>query len=181
VKIVAVFHGAKVEGLKGKPAEIGANPPMTVDGMEKILQLIPAIRAEGPFDGAYCSRLARACDAASVLAIELNLNFQMVAELGQHGNKDGGNVIMYPGHEGEDMVTWQSDGLAAIKKLWENGGHDSTYLVVSHRPIIAGLVGHAINAHTLDELNRIVSDPNLTARGFVVFAVQPGGKIGVVG
>lgn len=169
-----------MEGLNGVIQEIGANPPMTVDGMQKILSLVPAIKAEGPFQGAYCSRLARAADAASVLALELDIDFQMLKELGQHGNKDGSNIIMYPGHDGEDMLTWQEDGLTAVETIYSKELSSSGFsnmvrtpefriLVVSHRPIIAGLVGAAQGVTDLDGLNKIVNDPTLTKKGFVVF------------
>lgn len=177
MKIVAVFHGAKVEGMAGRPTKIGANPPMTVDGMQKILALVPTIAAEGPYTSAYCSRLSRAMDAASILALELDMDFETMKDLGQHGNKDGSDVIMYPGNEGENMSDWQRQGGRAISKLFDLQA--KTVLIVSHRPIIAGLVAAARGVYDIDGLNAIVNDPALTKKGYVVFECDDG-KLTVV-
>lgn len=178
MKIVAVFHDDKVEGLAGEDPRLGANPPMTMAGMRKGLALLPEICDIGEildgFDACYSSRLARALDMASVLIGELNLDLETVNELGQWANKDGDQVIYYPGHEKENLCTWQRDALTALDIIWRrqrqivaDGG---LALVVSHRPIIGGWVGHTRGITDEAGLVKLVRDPALTKKGYVVFS-----------
>ena len=159
MKIVAVFHGAKVEGLQGLNSRLGANPPMTMTGMSNILDLVPILKTLGPFDFMYVSRLARALDAASIIALELDMDFETKRELGQFGNKDGSNVIMYP-------------GLVAIDEIWDEideVSSEDTILIVSHRPIIGGLVAACQEIEDEDGIKAVVNDPSLTEKGYVIF------------
>ena len=172
MKIVAVFHGAKVEGLQGLNSRLGANPPMTMTGMSNILDLVPILKTLGPFDFMYVSRLARALDAASIIALELDMDFETKRELGQFGNKDGSNVIMYPGHEADGYKNWQSDGLVAIDEIWDEideVSSEDTILIVSHRPIIGGLVAACQEIEDEDGIKAVVNDPSLTEKGYVIF------------
>ncbi len=169
IKVVAVFHGDKMEGLGGAlPLEVRVNPPMTPEGMSKIFALADKIEKYGPFDGMYCSRLARALDTASVLALRLDLDFLTMAKLGLHANKDDSGVIYYPGHETESFVDWQRDGLDALDVISHHVVQN--ILVVSHRPVIAGFIA-ACRGSIGDEavLLKIVDGLNLTINGFVVF------------
>ena len=59
--LVVVPHGPKVTGVTQYPAELAADPPMTMEGKAKMLALVPTLRALGPFDGVYCSLMDRAC------------------------------------------------------------------------------------------------------------------------
>lgn len=180
MKIVAVFHGEKVEGVSSELAPIRSNPTMTVKGMESIQALVPAIAEHGPFAAIYTSLLARALDAASVLALALGIpGLSGLDVLGQHANKDGGDVIFYPGHEGEDVMTWQEQGLAAVGILRNRYGSQATLLVVSHRPIIGGIVAAAHGISDKAGIHGVVTNPNLIANGFVVFEVE-GNTIRVV-
>ena len=180
-RITMVFHCQKVEGLLGYPLELGANPPMTMEGMEKIHRLLPALNENGPYDGGviYCSRLARALDTASILGLHYNMDIQTMKELGQNGNLDGNNVIMYPGCEGESYSHWQSIGVAALRKIAQSKWTFS--LAVSHRPVIGGIVAFTKGITDKNGIAAVVGDKTLTAKGYVVFEVEElGGKITMV-
>lgn len=61
-------------------------------------------------------------------------------------------------------------GLHSINTIWKKrleleDLHDSTVLVVSHRPIIGGLVAHSNRA----DIKTTVNDPKLTESGYRVF------------
>lgn len=178
-RVVAVFHGEKTEGLKSNlPLEVRVNPPMTPEGMSKIFALGQRFEKYGPFDVMYCSRLARALDTASVLALKFSMDFQTIAKLGQHANKDESGVIYYPGHESESFVDWQSDGLDALGEISDcllRGFN--TVLIVSHRPVIAGFIA-ASRGSIGDEgvLSEIVNNPKLATNGFVVFDFDTSGN-----
>lgn len=175
MKIVVVLHGEKAEGLFGHCSiEIAANPPVTPNGMEQILELVPAIKAEGPYDAMYVSRMSRALGSASVLALALDLDFETMALLGQHANKEGSEVFFYPGHEGEGYGTWQRDGVAAIDKILKRHGPNANILVVSHRPIVGGLIAHTRGVTTEKGIYQITGDLRLDKRDFVVFQVFDG-------
>ena len=176
MKIVAVFHGKKVEGVDvtKRMAAIAANPPLSMDGMEKIRSgLLQKIQTIALFDAIYSSRMARALDTASVIAMALNMEIQTIGELGQKGNLDSGQVIAYPGFENDDELTWQSCGLRAIAQIWmkERVG---TILIVSHRPIIAGLIAAAKGINNKAGIKNILNDPNLVKDGYVVFEYYEG-------
>ncbi|MEY2664682.1 MAG: hypothetical protein RIT04_490 [Candidatus Parcubacteria bacterium] len=181
-KVIAVFHGKKVEGLKGQSPEIAANPPMTVPGMEGILKLVPAIKAFGPFDEStgiviWTSIIARAMCTASVLATSLGINeIQCHSLLGQFANLDEGVVIPYPGHEQDDEVTWQKSGACALREIasrcYESSEENKKLIVVSHRPIIAGLIALSRGITDKAGIAEILNDPNLAKNGFVIFDLE---------
>ncbi|GEM_PF-3869862 len=178
MNIIAVFHGAKVEGLEGLPAEISANPPMTVEGMEKMWRRIsgnefsPHLPSSlgNKIDAIYSSRLARALDTASVIALHLNLEITTVSELGQMANKDGNTVTHYPGHEKDDVILWQKNAMFAVRKIVSRHADHHTVVAVSHRPIIAGIVAWAIDKiGDANVLNKILNDPGFGKDGYFAF------------
>lgn len=177
MKIIAVFHSDKVEGLDGLPPEIAANPPMTIEGMKKIHALVPVIKKEAPtIFHIYCSCLARALDAASIIALAYKCIFHVDESLGQYANKDGGTVIAYPGHEGEGYEEWQQSALSFLAYFDEDRKdkdvcplEEIDIIVVSHRPIIGGLVAATLGITGADEIKTIVNDPKLTDGGYRVF------------
>ncbi|MEK7158333.1 MAG: histidine phosphatase family protein [Patescibacteria group bacterium] len=181
MKIVAVFHGEKVEEVSSELAVIRSNPTMTVKGMESIQALVPAIAEHGPFAAIYTSLLARALDAASVLALTFGFpELSGLAALGQHANKDGNDVIFYPGYEEEDETTWQGQGMAAVTMLLHRYGSSANILMVGQTAIIGGLVAAAHGISDKAGIHAVVANPNLIANGFVVFEVGLN-KIRVVG
>lgn len=100
LKIIAVFHSDKIEGLDGFPIEIAANPPMTIEGMKKIHELVERMASEGlleKIEGLFCSTMARALDTASVFSLKLKQPIISFDTLGQHANKDGAKVLFLPG------------------------------------------------------------------------------------
>lgn len=176
MKIIAVFHGAKVECLETVRQEIGANPPMTVPGMGQILELVPTIKAWGPFQAAYCSLVARAMCTMSVLAMALGIKqVACIQELGQFGNLDQGRVIPYPGHESDDELTWQWNGKLAWVRIWDACGKyglAQNVLLVSHRPIIGALVALRDGITDKKGIAKIVASPDLTKDGYVIFKMN---------
>jgi broad specificity phosphatase PhoE len=139
--------------------------------MEKILGLSEAIRELTP-TACYSSRLARALDTASVLANELDLEIKTIKGLGQYANKDGQDVHYYPGHEKEGMVEWQDQAVEALCQIATHHGVDEVVLIVSHRPSITGMVGHAKGIHDKDGLNKLIADPEVVGKPFVVLEVR---------
>lgn len=174
-KICMVFHDAKVEDVTRYPKVLGANPPMTMDGMENLLHLLPVIRRFGPYHVLYCSRMARASDAASVFANFYDLDFHSMEELGQKANLDkaSGEVIYYPGCEQQDYVYWQQSGVRAMRKISTAHLKQTNVLVTSHRPVIGGIVAHTKGITTNDSLKGFIHDPELTKKGYVLVNVDP--------
>jgi len=170
MRIVAVFHGTKLEGLAGTPNKVGANPPLSLTGMQKVLNLVPTIKDQGPFETMYCSRMSRALDTASIIALEFDLDIRTKKELGQYGNRDEERDIYYPGHETDGFVTWQNDGVSAFLKIAKEHS-DTTVLVISHRPVIGGIVAHCMGVDDEAGIIKVISDPTLAAKGFRVFEI----------
>ncbi|MFA5878509.1 MAG: histidine phosphatase family protein [Candidatus Staskawiczbacteria bacterium] len=168
-----VFHGDKVRVEKGLPIQTWVNPPLSTQGMAKILAMVPTIKALGPFEEMFSSRLARAVDTASVLALELGLDFRTLSSLGQYGNKDGDDVAYYPLHEADGYLTWQGDGVASLRTIsaWRS---DCNVLAISHRPIIGGLIAHTRGITDEAGIKAIVNDAAITEKGYVVFEVENG-------
>lgn len=183
--VLAVFHGEKVSGLveAGFPCEVVANAPVTAGGMDQIFGLVKQIREYCPV-ALYCSRLARAAGSASVLAIELDLDFQSMKELGQHGSKDGTLVCYYPGYEHESYVTWQLQGIRALSELYGHHKAD-TIVIVSHKPVIGGLIaytrGISDEEGVMAVVKEVAGDAELMKKGFVVFGITDKGLNVVVG
>lgn len=174
MRIVAVVHGQKVEGLVGKPPEIAVNPTLTMAGMEKVHELVEEIRPFAPFAACYSSRLARALDTASVLCLAFDLDLQTMKDLGQYANKDGETVVFYPGHEKENYRTWQEEAGKAVKEISKQHAAIDTVLMVSHGPIIGGIIAYTKDIRTEDKatLRKIIDDSDLRNKGFVVFEVN---------
>lgn len=177
MKVAIVLHQDKATGLQGYPQELGANPPMTMDGLMKILSIIPALKALGPFLAMFVSRMCRACDAVSVLAMSFDMDFCSINGLGQAGNLDSdGTVIPYPGHESDGPAEWQRDGLDALEEIWDimDDDRDSTVLAVSHRPIVGALIAAATGVFDPEGINAVVQDKSWTKNGYVVFNYDDG-------
>lgn len=173
MRIIAVFHEKKVEGVLGLPAAIAANPTLSLVGMQNVLEkLLPKLMAMGPFCALFTSLMARALDTSSVIAMALNLNIRTVKGLGQAGNLDQGTVIAYPGHEDDDALTWQKEGMQALLQIYSevlfniSRTEDCNVLIVSHRPVIAALVAAATGITDIDGINAIVNDKNLVGDGY---------------
>ncbi len=173
VRVIAIPHGDKVNGLAGESAEIIVNPTLTISGMRKIQALVTAIVRFGPFWRGYVSRFARALDTISVIALALDLDFETIRELGQYASKDGAEVVYYPGHETDDMQTWQGNGMFSLVQIEQRAPEGSTVLVASHRPIIGGLLAHCRGLHDVESVTKTVigMDPS---RSFYVFEVNKG-------
>lgn len=180
MRLITVFHGENATNLGNRDAQIGSNPPMTPDGMEKMLCLVPVIKKLAPFDAVYSARTARTLDTASILALALNVDFKTIKDLGRHANTDNNITTAFPGNENEDMCTWQKDALSAVSIIYQTelrqnefGRNVSTaeykVLSVTHKEIIAGLIGATKGISDLNGLNDIVNDPHLSRDGFVVF------------
>ncbi|MDO8590446.1 MAG: histidine phosphatase family protein [bacterium] len=180
MKIVVVPHGAKVTGVTQYPPELGADPPMTMEGKAKMLSLVPALKALGPYDSVYCSLMDRACGTMCTIVKQLGIKLvTCLEELGQYGNLDGdGTVIAYPGHENDNVITWQKQGLEAVQSIWNEvvgvmssgAGCGKKVLVFTHRPILAGLVAITASVTEAGGIQKILDDQKLTGRGFRVFS-----------
>lgn len=177
MKIVAVFHGNKVTGLarEGFSTEIVANTPVSPKGMDHIFSIVERIRAYAP-TALYCSRLARAAGSVSVLAIELDLDFRSMKALGQHGSKDGDDVFMYPGFDNERYADWQAGGVKALMEIAKNHAPDDVVVVVTHKPVIGGLIAHTRGINDEDGVKAVVKEvaqnAALLEKGFVTFDVD---------
>jgi broad specificity phosphatase PhoE len=148
MKITAVLHFNKAQGfIDSEALELAANPSLSLQGFEEALEIAPTIKAMGPFDGMFTSRLARALDTSSVLAMYLDMDFQTIRELGQAGNKEGNKIIMYPGFEDYSFLGWQNNAISALKRL-ELADYQNI-LIVSHRPIVGAL--HAFSKGITNE------------------------------
>lgn len=186
MKIVFVPHGAKLTGVGQYPPELGADPPMTMEGKAKMLKLAPALQALGPYNAVFSSLMDRACGSMCTIVKQLGIKRVVcIDELGQMGNLDAdGAVIAYPGHENDNVITWQEQGWIAIKMVFDetlrdtsplvaaygpNGVPERKVLVFSHRPILAGLVAVAKGITDAPGIQAVLDDPGLVKNGFVVF------------
>ena len=143
MKVITVLHAQKVEDDMAKtPVEIHANPTLSVKGLVNIHGLVEQIRAKGPYIAIYSSRLARALDTASILALALDMDIETIKGLGQHSNRDASGDYCYPGHESETVVEWKNQAVKALLDLQERHGSNDTILIVSHRPSVGGIVAH---------------------------------------
>lgn len=157
MKITAVLHFEKASGfIDSESAELAANPSLSYKGFQQALGAAQLIEALGPYDGMFSSRLARALDTASVLAMHLNMDFQTMAGLGQAGNKEGDKIVMYPGFENFSFLGWQKDALSVLEELELNGYNN--ILIVSHRPIIGALIAYAQGITSEEEIAKKVNN-----------------------
>jgi broad specificity phosphatase PhoE len=155
MKVTAVLHFDKAAGfIDSSSAELAANPGLSYKGFKDALSICQRLELLGPFDGMFVSRLARALDTASVLAMYLNMDFQTMFGLGQAGNKEGDKIVMYPGFENSCFTGWQNNALSSLEELALHGyGH---VLIVSHRPIIWSLCAYAQGITTEEEISALV-------------------------
>lgn len=177
MQLVVVPHGAKLTGVGEFPAELASDPPMTMEGKAKMLKLVPELKVFGPFHGTFCSLMDRACGTMCTIVKQLGIKRVIcIDELGQMGNLDSdGKVIMYPGHEDDNVLSWQQQGVTALKTIWNKNGDcamtslGNKVLVFTHRPIIAGLVASAKSITDAEGIQNLLDWPGLTKNGFVVF------------
>lgn len=178
LKIVAAFHDKKVEGIIELPAAIAANPTLSITGMQNVQdKLLPKIQELGPFHAMFCSRMARALDTASVLAMAMDLDFDTIKGLGQAGNLDKNSegvptVVAYPGHEDDNALTWQSDAIEALQEIDEMMDGVGTILIVSHRPVIGALVAYAQGITDITGIDAIVNSGDLVGNGYRTFQFE---------
>ena len=173
IRFVLVPHGAKVEQLGDFPPEIGANPPMTIAGMADMLPIADEIAQYGPFQTCWTSFLARAMCAASVVCLRLGIeNMQVRRGLGQHSNLDRRGdqkvVVAYPGREHEDMGVWQTAALRELDGISLGLRKGETGLIVTHRPIIAGIVASCYGITDPEKVRETAHNPELIKHGYVV-------------
>lgn len=180
MKLVVVPHGKKLEGVGAYCRELAADPPMTMEGKQQILNLVPALRSLGPFDAAYSSLMDRACGSMCTAVKPLGIErATCIKELGQHSNKDGdGTIIFYPGCENDNTLLWQQQGLEAVRlinaEVAQNGLAESPLtpkkvLVFTHRPILAGLIATSAYITDAKGIQEIFDAKELVGRGFRVF------------
>ena len=177
MKIVVVPHGPKlaIDRTKDYLAMVAADPPMTMEGKLKMLGLVPTLKDLGPYDAVYCSLMDRACGTMCTIVKQLGIKRVMcLDELGQYGNLDGDTVIAYPGHEGDNVLTWQKQGLAFLDfiSLYQSL---KKALVFTHRPVLAGLVASASCITDTEGIQKILDAKELVGRGFRVFSCTNSG------
>lgn len=189
MKLVVVPHGNKVTGVTQYPPELGADPPMTMEGKAKMLGLVPALQALGTYDAVYCSLMDRACGTMCTIVKQLAIKRVVcIEELGQYGNLDAdGSVISYPGHETDNVLTWQAQGLAAVQLIYtevtRDGLAEERYLpamkvlIFTHRPILAGLVAATFGVTFAEGIQQRLDDKGLVGKGFRVFETTYGTDI----
>jgi broad specificity phosphatase PhoE len=155
-------------------AEVASNPTLTFEGMSRVHGIVPVLRMLGRFDALFSSRMARALDTASVLALAFNLEIRTISGLGQHANMEGGKVVRYPGYEDEGISTWQRQGISAIEQIFHLSRDAETVLAVSHRPVIAGIVCSLQGIRDPQKIKQIAEDQSFFDSGFVVLdATEP--------
>lgn len=177
VTAVLVFHPTKMDGLESYGAKIASNPPLTIPGMEELLDLIPKLEEFGPFSKLYCSRLQRASGAVSFLSLHFDLDFSSKKGLGQHASKDGSEIFFYPGYEGEDFSTWQEEAVRALLEIADESRDGDIVLVVAHRPTIAGIVCYANGINNPKGIHKMANDPGFAAPGFALAQVLQSDEI----
>ena len=178
MRIVLVFHGLPKANFVSPLAEISANPTLTFEGMSKVHSLVPELRALGSFDALFSSRMARATDTASILSVVFDLENHTLKGLSLYANKEGDEVVYYPGHEGENFGTWRKAGLAALETIFEACRPGETALAVSHRPVIAAIVCAAKGITDHKKIKALADDPGFVAKGFVILDVREEGRLG---
>ena len=184
MRVVAVFHGDKQDTQPIMRSEIRANPPMTALGMQHIFtKLLPKVRDLGPYHGPiYCSRMARALDTASVLALALDMDIESLKSAGQMGSKDAGGVVYYPGHEADKNVyDWRDQFELSLQRIGIYRDYIGPALMVSHRPMIGSLIAHLQGINDDEGIRSVVNDPRIVEDGYVVFDVSQVGTIKLVG
>lgn len=145
-RIVLVPHCDKQEIIpaRGVPADIEpwllGDPPLSERGIREAHNLVADTVCVGPFHHIFCSRLQRAAQMAAIFSLRLGLDYTSLVGLGQHGSKNGPVVTMLPGHEAETIADWQREGVAAIRQIAARMRDGETALVMTHKPVVAGIV-----------------------------------------
>lgn len=177
MKLIVVPHGKKLENVGAYARELAADPPMTMEGKQQILNLVPTLKTFGPFIAAFSSLMDRACGSMCTAVKPLGIERAIcIKELGQHGNKDAdGTVIFYPGYENDTVLTWQEQGLKAVAMIaGEINNPDATVTVFTHRPILAGLVAASAYITDSEGIQQVLNAKELTGKGFRVLNFNGG-------
>lgn len=181
MRIVALIHTDK-EGMLPLVADLPepmrtwliVNAPLSLNGQREAFELIDRVRPLGPFARGYCSRLGRTAQAMSFLALAFDIDFTSLWDLGQCASMErDGQVYCLPGYEEYTYVAWQQQGLDAVRIIAESNPADSTILVVSSGPIVAGIAEHCLGIHSEENLKEAV--PAWRKRGVVIFDVSADG------
>lgn len=177
MKIIAIFHEEKTGGYGNYPPKIACNPPLTTEGYLRTHNLPDKLRPYGPFAALICSRMCRTSQMVSVLALEFNLDFCSMRGLGQHASKEGEEVFSFPGYEHEWYPEWQKNGVAAFQEIAERYGPDDAVVIISHRPVIAGVVRYTQGISDPKSIQALAADKNFSKHLFVIFNVTKSGEI----
>lgn len=177
MKIIAIFHEKKAGGYGNYPPKIACNPPLTDEGYLRTHSLPDKLRPYGPFAALICSRMCRTSQMVSVLALEFNLDFCSMQGLGQHASKVGEELFSFPGYENEGYPEWQKNGVAAFQEIAKRYGPDDTVVIVSHRPVIAGVVRYTQGISDPKLIQSLAADEDFSKHPFVIFNVTKSGEI----
>lgn len=180
MKAVVVLHEEKWEKLGHLGSVIASNPPLSILGFIRSHNLIEKLKPVGPFSGIFCSRLARTLEMASVFALAFDVEVESRRELGQHASREGNEVFFYPGYEKEWYEDWQRNAVGffqgELSRLAKDH-EDCTILVLTHRPILAGILCHLKGISDPEEMKVLARSGELSKKDFYVFEVSPEGKI----
>lgn len=180
LRIIAVFHEKKAGNVIELNPAIAANPTLSIDGMQNTQdKLLPKIKELGPFAGIFTSRMARALDTASVLALALDLDIMTVKGLGQAANLDRNTqgetvVVAYPGFEEDSYGEWLQGAIEALDDINDEMCGSGNILIVSHRPVIGAMVAYAEGITSPTDIEAIVNDPATVGEGYRVFDYDDG-------
>ncbi|MES2088217.1 MAG: hypothetical protein V4467_04485 [Patescibacteria group bacterium] len=176
--LVVVPHGPKLTGVAGCEVTLAADPPMTMSGKAYMLALVPRLRAMGPYQVTFCSLMDRACGSMCTVVKRLNIKkVTCIEELGHYGNLDAdGTIIPYPGHERDDVHTWQGQAICSMAVIYNNSPVSADRaLVFTHRPILAGLVAVALGVTDTIGIQTILDQSTLAGNGFRKFEIVDDG------
>lgn len=180
MRVVVVLHKEKEEGLGKYGAKVAANAPLSLKGFLEAHELIPGLEPYGPFAAIVCSRLARTSEMVSVYALHFDVEFSSRKELGQHASKDGDEVFFYPGCEDEYYAYWQKNAVQFFKEelgaLAKALGDEATILIVTHRPIVAGLLCYLKGSSDEAEMKALARGSEIFKKDFYVFEVSGDGS-----
>ena len=184
-RMVLVPHCDKQEIIVGRnvspklePWLLG-DPPLSERGISDAHALVDSVCHLGPFNFIYCSRLQRAAQMAAVAALRLEVDFASLAGLGQHGSKNGSTVTMLPGHETENIGDWQRAGMEAIHVIAQRMFRPiEIILVMTHRPVLAGIAEFILGNTDPDTVNAAVG--KWSAKPYVIVEIDDDDKITLV-
>jgi broad specificity phosphatase PhoE len=186
--LVFVPHGAKVTVVTQYDPRLASDPPMTMEGKKKILEIVPTIRSYGPYEGVFSSMMDRACETMTTVVNALGDIGEVTCLrcLGQRANLDSdGTIIRYPGYEAEDNpTTWQVQVKTSIHNISLRlparlSACEQKVLVFSHRPILAAMIAAAQGITDASGIQAILDDKTIVGPGFRVFRISDGGDYSI--